>query len=102
MLSSGLIVASTVVGVKPMDDGSYADAYDDVTITSIVLRSMGMTVQVADKHYAYSELCHAVMKDGSKIELESYWSKYYSSRIPIVLDEVDHILLADGTKIMVP
>lgn len=95
------IVASAVVGVKPMDDGSYVDAYEDVTITSIVLRSMGMTVHVAEEHYAYTEMCYAVMKDGSKIELECFWGYYYSSRTPIVLDEVDHILLADGTKIMV-
>ena len=96
------IIASTAVGVKPMEDGSYVDAYEDVTITSIVLRSMGMTVHVADEQYAYSEVCNVVMKDGSKIELESYWADHYSSRIPIVLDNVDHILLADGTKIMVP
>ena len=96
------ISASTVVGVKPMEDGSYVDAYSNVTITSIVLRSMGMTVHVADEYYAYSEACSVVMKDGSKVELQSYWSNHYCSRTPIVLDEVDHILLADGTKIMVP
>ena len=96
------IIASTAVGVKPMEDGSYVDAYKDVTITSVDLRSMGMTVHVADEYYAYTEMCYAVMKDGSKIELESYWADHYSSRIPIVLDEVDHILLADGTKIDMP
>ena len=93
------IVASTVVGVKPMPDGSYPDYWEDVSITSITLRSMGMTVNVEEEEFAYTELCHAVMKDGSKVELRSYWSKYYFSRTPIVLDEVDHILLADGTKI---
>ena len=96
------VVASTVVGVKPMPDGSYPDYWEDVTITSVALRSMGMTVNVIEEEFAYTEPCHAVMKDGSKIELQPYWAKYYFSRTPIVIDEVDHILLADGTKIMVP
>lgn len=96
------VVASTVIGVKPMEDGSYEDAYRDVTITSVALRSMGMTVNVEEWEFAYTEQCHVVMKDGSKIELIPYWAKYYFSETPIVLDEVDHILLADGTKIMVP
>ena len=96
------VVAGTVIGVKPMEDGSYADAYKDVTITSVGLRSMGMTVNVEEQEFAYTEPCHVVMKDGSKIELQSYWSKYYFSETPIVLDEVDYILLADGTKIPIP
>lgn len=96
------VVASTVVGVKPMPDGSYPDYWEDVTITSVALRSMGMTVNVLEPEFAYTEECYAVMKDGSRIELIPYWAKYYFSETPIVLDKVDHILLADGTKIMVP
>lgn len=96
------VVASTVVGVHQTEDGHYEDAYRDVTITSVVLRSMGMTVNVLESEFAYTEECFAVMKDGSSIELIPYWAKYYFSETPIVLDDVDHILLADGTKIMVP
>ena len=47
------------------------------------------------------------MKDGSKILLEDNWSRWdgynvLKARTPIILDEVDHVLLADGTKIMAP
>ena len=97
------ITASTVVGVKPMPDGSYPDYWEDVTITSVALRTMGMTFHCSEyPTFTYKEPCQVVMNDGSRVEVVSYWSKYYSSRTPIILDEVDHIILADGTKIMVP
>lgn len=96
------IVASTVVGVHPTEDGQYEDAYRDVSITSVTLRSMGMTVNVLESEFAYTEICYAVMHDGSKIELNAFWGHHYLSEAPIVLDEVDYVLLADGTKLMVP
>lgn len=97
------VVASTVVGVKPMPDGSYPDYWENVTITAVTLRSMGLTFTCEEyPTFTYTEPCKVVMHDGSSIEVVSYWSKYYYSTTPIVLDEVDHILLADGTKIMVP
>lgn len=96
------IVASTVVGVHQTEDGRYEDAYRDVTITSVVLRSMGMTVNVLESEFAYVEECYAVMNDGSRIILNAIWGHHYLAETPLVLDEVDHILLVDGTKLMVP
>jgi hypothetical protein len=41
-----------------------------------------------------------VLKDGSEIQLNSDGTGYsWSSKVPIVLNDVDHVRLADGTKI---
>lgn len=97
------IVARTIVGKTVLGKDRYEDYWEDVTITSITLRSMGMTINCAQyPKFTYHETCTVVMKDGSSIELTNYWSKHYSSRTPIVIEEVDHILLADGTKIPMP
>lgn len=97
------LVASTIVGKTVLGKDKYEDYWEDVTITSVTLRSMGATFTCAEyPTFTYHEPCKVVMKDGSSIELTNYWSKHYSSRTPIVLEEVDHILLADGRKIMIP
>ena len=105
-------VVTTGQVYKRGDDGKYAYALDDVTVTSVKLSPLSATIT-----YEFSGLypafewdgaaIHAVMKDGSKILLEDNWSRWdgynvLKARTPIVLDEVDHILLADGTKIMAP
>ena len=46
------------------------------------------------------------MNDGTEIMLEDNWSRWdgynvLKARSPIVVDEVDHIRLADGTKVKV-
>ena len=95
------IVTSTVVGVKPMENGSYEDYWENVTISSVTLRSLSMTVNVLEE-FAYTEECYAVMHDGRRIELIPYWGYHYFSKSPIIIEELDHILLADGTKLMAP
>jgi len=41
-----------------------------------------------------------VMKDGSQIQLNSDGTGYsWSSEIPIILGDVDHVRLADGTQV---
>lgn len=54
--------------------------------------------------YGYEDHCvFVVMEDGSRIALHTDGTgTVLAADSPIVLDEVDHILLADGTKIMVP
>ena len=93
-------------------DGEYSYVLEPVTVTSVKLSPLSATI-----FYEFNGLypafewdgaqIYAVLKDGSRILLEDNWSRWdgYSVlkvRSPIVVDEVDHILLADGTKIMVP
>lgn len=87
-------------------------SYEEVQITSFVLRPLTATITYeCDVNVNFtsedSEHIYAVMKDGSQIELLPYGSqgKDYDTleaETPIVLAEVDHILLADGTVIPVP
>ena len=96
-------VTSTIVGKTVLGKDKYEDYWEDVTITSVILRSMGATFTCKEyPTFTYHEPCKVVMKDGSSIELTNYWSKHYSSRTPIVLEEADYILLADGTRINIP
>jgi hypothetical protein len=50
---------------------------------------------------------YAVMKDGSKVELEDYGSggvgfAVLTANAPIIIENVDYILLADGVRIDMP
>lgn len=101
---SETIVTKAVTGFKA--DGT--DVYNDVTVTSFSLHSMSSTV-LCEGHFA-PELTnngdiaiYVVMKDGSKIQLYSSGGavgvQYLTPEKNIDLEQVDHILLADGTKL---
>ena len=87
------------------------EPYEVIPITSFILRPLSATIK-ADTEWVPSfcdnvdNLIYVVMKDGSQVKLLSQWGttgmEHLNAESPIVLDEVDHILLADGTKIMVP
>lgn len=91
----------------------YEDAeptYQDVTITSVKLRTMTGELTFGDLEESYRAAGFAmltiVMKDGSSVEMGmhsggSYEIKY-SLKAPIILEEVDYILLPDGTKLPMP
>lgn len=102
-------------------DGTEKDA--EVTMTSVVLRPFGITVSYGDASdgldYArtsvsFGELTtgqspwFAVMKDGSKMQLlygggnPVVRNCLLEARSPIVLENVDYILLSDGTKLPMP
>lgn len=86
------------------------DGIDLVKITSCELSPLSATIRT-DTDYppnftAGDQKIYAVMNDSSRIALLSNWgvggTQHFSAESPIVLDEVDHVLLADGTKLMVP
>lgn len=112
MLTAPVITKGYVYKRYGDGDGEYSYVLEDMTVTSIKLSPLSATIS-----YDFSGLypafewdgshIYAVMKDGSRIMLEDNWSRWdgynvLKARSPIVLEEVDHILLADGTKIMVP
>lgn len=97
----------TCYGYKP--DGT--EVLEEVQITSFVLRPLGATASAEsigslDLTYTTNRQIYAVMSDGSRIQLFPSWGsmgqQHFDAESPIVLDEVDHVLLPDGTKLMVP
>lgn len=96
------VTAQSYFGFKP---------YEVIPITSFVLCPLSATIK-ADTEWVPSfsdnvdNLIYVVMKDGSQVKLLSQWSttgmEHLNAESPIVLEEVDHVLLPDGTKIMVP
>lgn len=91
------------------DDG--ADLFEDVAITSFELSALSATIRIDCDDYAPDftpggRKIHVVMTDGNRIELIPDWGstseQHFNAESPIVLAEVDHVLLADGTKIMAP
>lgn len=89
----------------------YESTIDDVTMTSFVLNSLSATITYEyDGGVNFTDFkewrVFAIMKDGSQIELEDYGGSpnraVLKAKTPIVLEEVDYILMADGTKIPMP
>lgn len=88
--------------------------YEDVLITSVVLRPLSATFYSAqtDSRAALDITPTAdyqifvVMKNGERIELLPEWAAvgeaHFTAGSPIILSEVDHILLPDGTVIKAP
>lgn len=76
--------------------------WDTFRITSVKVRRMSIELasdggENADFLYFGGNSSCAVMKDGSRVEILN--SEFVE---PIDLDELDYILLADGTKLPVP
>lgn len=94
----------------------YVYVEEPVTLTSFVLKPLTATICYAecngnpsftatennmDRHV------YVVMKDGNKIELLNYGSSgtrrvTLEAETPIVLEEVDYVLMGDGTKLVMP
>lgn len=80
-----------------------------ITVSSFVLSSLSATVTYKDCNgnatfRLEDTSAFAVMEDGSEIELFDYGSygdnsKTLEADAPIVLDEVDHVRMPDGTRI---
>lgn len=90
----------------------YEHVVDEVTVTSFVLRPLSATIYYeCDDGANFSDhdkmRIYAVMKDGSQVELEDYGGggvgfEVLTARAPIVLENVEYIILADGTQIYMP
>lgn len=92
------------------------DSLEQVKLTSFRLTSFGAQLMIAEEEdmigvfieYQHENgyedrYVHAVMKDGSRIALKTDGTgTELKAESPIVLSEVDHVLLSDGTKLMVP
>ena len=86
----------------------------DVPIQIVSFRLRALSVDITftfncpeEDQYIHDMLpCTVVMKDGSTVELEEGGNQRYAVEmrcpVPIVLDEVDHVILPDGTKLPMP
>lgn len=117
--AAGVELLSVPIEVQADIWRSYGDSIEDyaffrenITVTSVVLRPLTVTLfyEDCDGGPTFSQFdteCCAVMKDGSMIVLHDYGSsgrggKVLEAESPIVLEDVDYILLADGTKLIAP
>lgn len=84
--------------------------YEDVDITSLRVRAMSvaLTFQHPTEEAINADFddIYAVMKDGSQALLNPYYSSpnflTFDFDAPIVVDEIDHILLPNGAKLPTP
>mgnify|MGYP003397193609 CR=1 FL=1 len=100
------VTVQTSYGFK--EDGT--DLYEEVTVTSLILSPLSATIQT-DADYAPDfttgdRKVYVVMTDGSCVELIPNWGgggkQYFNVEAPIILEDVDYLLLADGAKFMAP
>lgn len=93
------ITAKACIGWK----SNGADVLEETKLTSVVLRKYSMDIQCDRDNASFSftgNTVKAVMQDGSTVEFLE--NSHYAAQEPIDLDQVDHILLPDGTKLMIP
>ncbi|MBR1972552.1 MAG: DUF4179 domain-containing protein [Oscillospiraceae bacterium] len=80
---------------------------DTVTVTSLKVRALSVALHFQhpkrDEINAYFDDIFAVMKDGSPVLMNPCYNspnfQTFTFDAPIVLDEVDHIFLPNGTKL---
>lgn len=118
-LISQPIYTEALASVEIESDALFTDRKNeimDVKITSFKLTALGASItcdfegNAVGALFEYQNLygyedrhIFVVLKDGTQIRLYTDGrSDNFSSASPIVLSEVDHVLLADGTKLMVP
>ena len=118
-LISDPVYTEVLASVEIESDALFNDRKNeimDVKMTSFKLTALGATVtcdfegDVVGALFEYQNLygyenryIFVVMKDGTQIPLHaSGRSDNFVAESPIVLSEVDHVLLADGTKLAVP
>ena len=112
LLSGPLTMEASVMRRTGREITEYEFLTDDVTLTSFVLRELSAVIQYecdgSVNFTDYGTRCvYAVMKDGMQIKLEGSGGggtgfAVLTAVSPIVLEDVDYILMADGTIIKMP
>ena len=99
-----LLQQPTVIDVVGLREPE-SPIWDGVNVTSFILRKFSATITF-DAYYAdFSEKdgqrMYVYMNDGSRILLYSHYGDCTPERT-IDLDQVDYVLMVDGTKLMMP
>lgn len=88
------------------------DSLEEVQISSFRVTPFGASISYVPKPDTIGvsprlgenidDAIYAVMKDGSRIKLDSAGNDVLRAETPILLSQLDHILLEDGTKLFAP
>lgn len=88
------------------------DSLEEVQISSFRVTPFGASISYVPKPDTIGisprmgknmdDAIYAVMKDGSRIKLDSAGNDVLRAETPIVLSQLDYILLEDGTKLFAP
>ncbi len=88
------------------------DSLEEVQISSFRVTPFGASISYVPKPDTIGvsprlgenidDAIYAVMKDGSRIKLDSAENDVLRAETPIVLSQLDYILLEDGTKLFAP
>ena len=100
------VTVETCYGFKA--DGT--DLFEEVKVTSLVLSPLSATIQTdcdyAPDFAAGGRKVYVMMTDGTCLELIPNYggdgAQRFNVESPIVLEDVNYVLLADGTKFMAP
>ena len=90
------------------EDGT--DLFEEVKVTSLEISPLAATIQTdtdyAPDFTAGDRKIYAVLSDGSRVALLSNWGvggkQHFNAESPIILEDLDYVLFADGTKFMAP
>lgn len=112
LLSSSVTTTASVTQNTGSKIWEYETDQEKVELTSVILRPLSITAYYNCENgvnltWAGSEHVYAVMRDGSRVALTDMGSggvgcSILEAEAPIVLDEVEYILMADGTIITMP
>lgn len=99
------VPVETKIGIGMNAQGEYI--YDTVNVTSFVIRTLSATVCTDNDSYApdftAADDIYVVMLDGSQVRLESESAgsgeQQLRAEVPVLVENVDYVLLADGTKL---
>lgn len=89
--------AAAAMGINGKDD-----LYEDIHITSFVLRKYSATLCMDSEEAYFDAFPYVVLNDNSQIAFISHYAGDYIAEKPIALDQVAYVVLPDGTKLPMP
>ena len=103
------IIMKSLGGYVTDPSGYMEPLYEELRITSIILHPQGLAIMGPAAFDSYDNHATVFMKDGSEILLTGMGGSPYcdepmsqlKAESMIDLSQVDHVLLPDGTKLMV-
>ena len=101
LLSQPITISARVWDQEDPDDiADGKQIYKNVTVTSFALNALTAVIECDETSVNFDDM-YVVMKDGSQILLRDTGTAI-EAETPIILDNVDYVLMADGTKLMAP
>lgn len=104
------VIMKHLAGYATDATGDREPLYENLRITSIILHPNGLAIVGPAAFDSADQQATVIMKDGSQILLTGMGGSPYcdeplsqlAAESAIDLEKVDHVLLPDGTKLMVP